>query len=288
MNIRYPKLQTTAFSNSLLGCCQQARLSKDEEVVFDLSNTEFITPFGIILLAGTIAECLKKDLRVKYQRPKKVSTKRFLSGIGFNGFFKLSDEQHKIESSHVQLKRIFTIDSLLTDQIVEVFDHALHMSDGVRGSLKLAINEVMTNAFDHSESRDGCYVCAQNYPQARTIRLCIADFGIGLLKRLSPKYTDLRDSHHAIKLAIQEGITTRPGLSGGYGLWHIHRFIEMNEGRMCILSGDGKVVWDFKGAKSKVKEQTMHYPFSGTIINLEINADREGYYFLETDDGQIF
>ena len=134
MNIRYPKLQTTAFSNSLLGCCQQARLSKDEEVVFDLSNTEFITPFGIILLAGTIAECLKKDLRVKYQRPKKVTTKRFLSGIGFNDFFKLSDEQHKIESSHVQLKRIFTIDSLLTDQIVEVFDHALHMSDGVRGS----------------------------------------------------------------------------------------------------------------------------------------------------------
>ena len=55
------------------------------------------------------------------------------------------------------------------------------------------------------------------------------------------------------------------------------------------MSDDGKVLWDYKSTnRAKVKNQTMHFPFGGTIINLEINADGEGFYFLESQDGGIF
>jgi two-component sensor histidine kinase len=164
------------------------------------------------------------------------------------------------------------------------------MSEGVIGSLKMALNELMTNAFDHSESPRGCYVCAQSYYSAKKIRLCIADFGIGILKSLrkSPDYKQLNTDYEAIILAIREGVTSRVGKTAGYGLTHIHRFIKVNEGKMHIISGKGKVLWDNTGTKNRRKEQTMRIPFMGTIINLEINADREGFYFMKSEEGTIF
>ncbi len=291
ITLRYPKLQTLAYSNILFSLCHQARTTKEDCVVFDLSKSEFLTPFGIILLTGTISECLKLKKKVGYVKPEKAVTRRFLSGIGFNNFFKIKDVDHKIESPNVQLKRIYAIDYLLTDQILDVFENSIRMSEGVEGSLKMALNELMTNAFDHGESAHGCYVCAQTYVQAKSIRLCITDFGIGILASLKKvdSFKDLGTDYEAIKLAVKEGVTARVGKDAGYGLTHINRFIEVNEGEMAILSGFGKVKWDYSGLKKrKIYEQTMHCPFDGTIINLTINADREGYYFMKSPDGAIF
>jgi len=282
--LRYPTRITVATSNRVLSYSQLARDSEHKEIVFDLGGTAEVTPFGIVLLAGTISECLSQRKKVKYLRPRKSQTKNFLSGIGFNNFFRLPDENQKIENSHVQLRRLASIDYLLTEQIVEVFNFAITMSEGLQGSLTMAINEIMTNAFDHSDSEKGCYVCAQAYPNL--IRLCVADFGVGIYAKLAPKYSQLQDCYGAIKLAVKEGITTRQ--SGGFGLWHIQRFIEVNKGQMSILSGDGKAVWDFRGPRSRLKKQTMPLPFGGTIINLEINVDRESIYFLTDGEGQIF
>jgi len=238
-----------------------------------------------VLLAGTISECLSQNKKVQYGPPENEETKNFLSGIGFHEFFHLPLKKQKIENSHVQLRRLTSIDYLLTQQIVEVFDNAITMSEGLQGSLTMAINEIMTNAFDHSESEKGCYVCAQAY--TNLIRLCVADFGVGLYAKLSPKYSDqIQDSYGAIKLAIKDGVTTRE--FGGLGLGWIKRLIKVNGGQMSILSGDGKAVWDFRGSRTRLKKQTMSLPFTGTIINLEINKDKETLYFLIDQEGQIF
>ena len=289
-HIQFSKLQTVAYSNSLIKLCTEAIASEDD-VLFDLSKTEFIAPFGIVLLAGTISERIALGKRSKYQRPKKSVTRKFLSGIGFNDFFKISGDNHKIQSPSVQLRRLYEIDYLLIDQILEVFGGSIRMTEGVKASLRLALNELMTNAFDHSESERGCYVCAQTYPQKKKIRLCITDFGIGIRKALkkSPDYKHLKSDEESILLAVQEGITSRQKTTAGYGLTHINRFMRVNDGKMHILSGKGKIMWDYSSArKYRGKKQTMHFPFTGTIINLLINADREGLYFMETDDGQIF
>lgn len=289
----FPRLQTIGFPNALMSLCHSARHSKAEVVIFDLTKTEFITPFGLVLLAGTISECMAKGKKVRYRKPEKDKTRKFLSGIGFNKFFKIdTNGGHKIESPVVQLKRLKSIDYLLTDQILEVFKFSLRMTRGVEGSLKLALNELMTNVFDHSESSRGCYVCAQSYTHTRPkrIRLCIADFGIGILASLKtvPEYSGLKDDYEAIKLSVREGVTSRIGKDAGYGLNHIQRFIRVNQGKMYILSGKGKILWDYTGIKAKEKRQTMHEPFRGSIIELEINASKEGLYFLKSEKGQIF
>lgn len=286
-HIQFPKLQTIAYSNTLFKLCHQARISNEKLIIFDLSKTEFICPFGIILLSGTIKECLAQGKEAKYRRPAKDATRKFLQGIGFNKFFEIRDVEHKIESPNVQLRQLDHIDYLLTDQILAVFNYSLRMTDGVQGSLKMALNELMTNAFDHSESVRGCYVCAQNYVRSKKIRLCIADFGIGILASLKkvPKFSKLDNCYEAIDLAVQKDVTSRIGRSAGYGLNHIQRFMKVNSGRMYILSGDGKVLWDYSA--SKTKEQTMRVSFPGTVINLEINSDEEGLYFLKSEEGEI-
>jgi anti-anti-sigma regulatory factor len=289
--LQYPKLQTVTSSNFLLNICHKARTAEEDTIIFDLSKTEFITPFGIILVAGAIAECLSSGKRARYRSPDKKTTRQFLSGIGFNKFFKLANGEHKIESPNVQLRRLGRVDYILTEQILEIFGYSLTMSDGIKGSLKMALNELMMNVFDHSQSPHGCYVCAQSYEQAQKIRLCIADFGIGILNSLrkNPELAQLDNDHGAITMAVKEGVTSRAGGYAGYGLSHINRFIKVNEGKMFILSGKGKVFWDFaKSSKSKKKEQTMRVPFQGTIVKLEINVDREGFYFLKSEEGNIF
>lgn len=291
ISLQYPKLQTIAYSNTLLNLCHQARTTEEDLITFDLLKTEFICPFGIILLTGSISECLVRKKEAKYKRPNKEATRKFLSGIGFNKFFKLPDEDYKIESPNVQLKRVKHLDYLLTDQIIDVFKTRIRMSEGVEGSLRMALNELMMNAFDHSESERGCYVCAQSYIRAKKIRLCIADFGIGIQQSLRkvPEYVNLDNDHEAIALAVKEGVTSRVGRSAGYGLSHINRFIKVNEGKMYILSGNGKVLWDnMSSIKPKKKNQTVRVPFQGTVINLEINADGEGFYFLKSEEGEIF
>jgi len=287
----FPKLQTVAFSNALINLCHSARTSTEDTIIFDLSKAEFITPFGLVLLAGTISECMAQNKKAKYRRPDKSQARKFLSGIGFNQFFKIvANGGQTIASPNVQLKRLKQIDYLLTDRILQVFGYSLSMTEGVEGSLKLALNELMTNVFDHSESSRGCYVCAQSYNRSKKIRLCIADFGMGILAALKrvPKYEHLRNDYEAIKLSVQEGITSRIGKEAGYGLTHIQRFIKVNQGKMYILSGNGKILWDYAGVKYREKRQTMHNAFQGAIIELEINAAREGLYFLESEREQIF
>ncbi|MDA8092290.1 MAG: hypothetical protein M0Z61_18950 [Nitrospiraceae bacterium] len=287
--LSFPKLQTVAFSNALIDLCYSARNAEEDTIIFDLSKTEFISPFGLALLTGTIAECQAQDKKAKYLKPKKGETQKFLSGIGFNGFFKLStNDEHRVASPHVQLRRLSQIDYLLTDQIIDVFCHSLHLSQGVIGSLKLALNELMTNVFDHSESQRGCYVCAQSYNASKKIRLCIADFGIGILSALRkvPKYKDLKDDYDALKLSVVEGVSSRTDRTAGYGLTHIQRFIKVNQGKMYMLSGAGKILWDY--TEYKEKKQTMRNDFQGTAIELEINASEEGFYFLKSESDPIF
>jgi anti-sigma regulatory factor (Ser/Thr protein kinase) len=203
----------------------------------------------------------------------------------------MKNGDQRIQSPNVQLKRLRNIDYLLTDQILQVFGNYLRMSEGVNGSLKMALNELMTNAFDHSGSQMGCYVCAQSYRGTKKIRLCIADFGIGILASLKKmdKYNNLNDDNEAITLAVQEGVTSRKNRTGGYGLTHINRFIEINGGKMYILLGTGKVLWNYSGEKKRREtKQTVRFPFEGTAIDILINADKEGFYFLKSEEEELF
>ena len=147
----------------------------------------------------------------------------------------------------------------------------LNLSAGVKGSLRMSLQETMTNVVDHSGETE-YYICAYTYPTKGQIRLCIADLGIGIKSSLhrSRRYPPFDNDYIAIKKATEEGVSCRSGRDG-LGLSHIKNFIKVNEGQMCIISGQGKVYWKFD--QGKVLEQKMSVPFHGTIVKLIINID---------------
>jgi len=289
LTLTYPKRQSIAFSNTLFRLYQKAITAQDDEICFDLRRSKSLTPFAIIILTSTIFECQRKGKRCKYNEPEHENLKKFLNEIGFNNYFGLKArpiQQNIIQTTRVQLKKVSGLDALLTENMMGMIEAHLNLSAGVKGSLRMSLQETMTNVVDHSKVTE-YYICAYTYPKKGQIRLCIADLGIGIRSSLrrSRKYPTLVNDYVAIKKATEEGVSCRSGRDG-LGLSHIKNFIKVNEGHMCIISENGKVYWKFD--QGKVLEQKMDVPFRGTIVKLIINIDKEGFYFLSDEREYLF
>jgi len=207
----------------------------------------------------------------------------YLGQSGFYQYFRLPRSDHIVRASTVQLKRMDAYDPIFVENVLAILSNNISMSRGVQYSLHMSLQETMTNAFDHSGSPLGCFACAQVYPVTGKIRVCIVDFGIGIKNSLwqRPEYKkEYRDDYQAIRGALIEGVSTRKR-TAGMGLPHIQRFLRVNDGKMAIISGAGKVFW--KHDQKKILNQPMPTPFQGTIIKLEINADKEGFYMLNSE-----
>lgn len=287
--LNYPKRQSIDMSTHLFRLYDIAKSTEEDDITFDLSRTESLTPFGIIVLASTISECLKKGKRCTYSEPQDEVLRKFLSDAGFTRHFGLNNirpEWDSIQTGRVQLRKIPGLDPDFIEMVTDIFDYHLNISPGVKGSLRMSLIETMTNVVDHSKVED-YYVCAWTYPDKRQIRLCIADLGIGILAslRTTSDYSGLNDDYEAIHRSIEPGVSCRSGRDG-MGLSHIRNFIKVNEGQMCIISGSGKVFWKFD--QGKILRQKMPVPFAGTIVKLLINIDKEGFYFLSDEKDYLF
>jgi len=281
MVITFPKLSTIAYADKIIESCSVAEKYK-ETLTFSLEKTEWMDPFALTVLAGTIQCCLQKTKKpITYTHPVDVKLKDYLSQIGFNAYFHLNGKDIHKDTS-VELKQLQALEPLYIESLIILISSKMHLSDGMKDSLKMSLQEILTNVFDHSKSDVGCFACAQYYPVKNLIRLCITDFGVGILANLKSKY-HLNTDIDAIKLSVKEGITSRPG-SAGFGLSHIRRFLKVNEGTLTIMSGRGKVNF----YSNKVESYNMSKPFNGTIVNLKINAKKESLYSLASEADYIF
>ena len=289
LDLNYPKRQSIDMSRNLFKLYDMAKNTVENDIAFNLSRTESLTPFGIIVLTSTISECLKQGKQCTYIEPQDATLKTFLADTGFTKHFGLnskSPQWDSIQTGRVQLRKIPGVDPDFIETMTNIFDYHLNISPGVKGSLRMSLIETMINVVDHSEVKD-YYVCAWTYPEKRQIRLCIADLGIGILRSLktSPDHSVLNDDYQAIRKSIEPGVSCRSGRDG-MGLNHIRNFIKVNEGQMCIISGNGKVFWKFD--QGKTLNQNMPVPFHGTIVKLLINIDKEGFYFLSDEKDYLF
>jgi anti-sigma regulatory factor (Ser/Thr protein kinase) len=281
MKIIFPKLSTIAYADKIIKNCVDAQKS-NRSLTFVFKNTTWMDPFAITVITGTIQCCLQTTQReIAYIPPEDKKLNDYLSQIGFNTFFHLNGREIHRDTS-VELSQLTALNPLYIENLIILIDSKMRLSQGVKDSLKMSIQEILTNVFDHSKSENGCFVCAQYYPAKRTIRLCITDFGVGILSNLKKKYRISTDIE-AIKKSVEEGVTSRPQ-SAGFGLTNIRNFLKVNEGTITIISGKGKVNF----YSNKVESYNMSKGFEGTIVNLKINANKESFYFLRDEEEYIF
>lgn len=281
MEIIFPKLSTIAYADKIIKSYVDAQKSKGS-LTFNFEKTTWMDPFAITAISGTIQCCLQaKKREITYVPSEDKKLRNYLSQIGFNTFFHLNGKDIHKDTS-VELVQLTALNPLYIENLIILIDSKMRLSQGVKDSLKMSLQEILTNVFDHSKSEDGCFVCAQYYPAKTTIRLCITDFGVGILSNLGKKY-GISNDIEAIKLSVKEGVTSRPQ-SAGFGLTNIRNFLKVNEGTLTIISGKGKVNF----YSNKIESYNMSKGFEGTIVNLKINADKESFYFLTDKEEYIF
>ncbi len=154
------------------------------------------------------------------------------------------------------------------------------MSPGLLKKFRESIFEIFSNAVIHSRTKHGIFSCGQYFPKAHRLDFSIADLGIGIARNLREAVGLQLSSEDAISWAVEGKNTTKTGpIPGGLGLKLLREFIEMNQGRIQIVSDCG--YWEL--ARGKVMTRTLPNPFPGTVVNIEINAADTKSYWLASE-----
>jgi hypothetical protein len=149
------------------------------------------------------------------------------------------------------------------------------MTDGLGRRFRDSLLEMFVNAAMHSETRVGIFSCGQFFPTQQRLDFCVADAGMGIRTKIKKELNLVLSPEQAIVWALKEGNTTRRGrVPGGLGLKLLREFVDLNRGRLQIVSDRG--YWEFAGGSEDLR--VLAHPFPGTVINLEINtADTKSY-----------
>lgn len=161
------------------------------------------------------------------------------------------------------------------------------MSPGLIKKFRESIFEIFSNAVLHSRTEKGIFSCGQFFPERNRINFSVSDLGISIRRSVAEHIGRDFEPEDAISWAVTERNTTKVGkIPGGLGLKLLCEFIDLNNGRMQIISDAGYWLRE-KGHSNTAR---LSQPFPGTVVCLEIDtADTQSYeLFSELSETNIF
>jgi len=173
----------------------------------------------------------------------------------------------------------------------------LHLQAEQSETIGYIVSELVSNVIEHAQSEHGGIICAQYYKKSNSIRIGIADTGVGIkstITRFHRAKTDL----DAIKLALRPGITGTTWKEGGTeqnagaGLFFIKSIANVNRDFFIIYSGNG--FYKLLKKASSTKSLTLNIdPFQdrhskiddlpywqGTVVGVDITLDQTREFSL--------
>jgi len=160
------------------------------------------------------------------------------------------------------------------------------MSPLLRKKISENIFEIFYNAIIHGNCQN-IYSCGQYYPTKSRLDFTIVDLGVTIRKNVNKFLGKKLSSKESIIWAVEVGNTTKVGaIPGGLGLGLIREFLQLNDGKIQIVSAKG--YWEQKIKEISAEKFSCNFP--GTIVNLEFNLrDKKEYYLSsEIDKDDIF
>ncbi len=149
------------------------------------------------------------------------------------------------------------------------------MSPGLLKKFRESVFEIFSNAVLHSRTTKGIFSCGQFFPKRHRLDFSVADLGIGIRQNVQDNTGLNLAPEKAIAWATEGRNTTKRGqIPGGLGLKLLGEFIDLNGGRLQIVSDAG--YWRREGGKTVIAR--FSEPFPGTVVSVEINtADTQSY-----------
>lgn len=154
------------------------------------------------------------------------------------------------------------------------------MSVGLLKKFRESVYEIFGNAVDHSQTELGIFSCGQFFPKKHCLNFSVADLGIGIRENVRQHAKLDLTADEAIAWATRDRNTTKTGrIPGGLGLKLLREFVDLNRGRIQIISDSG--YWlSFRGG---VRKQQLLNPFPGTVVTVEINTSDKQSYVLSSE-----
>lgn len=249
------------------------------DIVFDFSYCNFLRQNAVAFLGG-VARLIKSNKgnvtfnisSMRYDVKKNLSINNFLKSFGLGGLNFHGNSVPYREDPMINYNPN-NIMSYLKDYWLR--HEWVHLSEQLKNTICGRIWEVYYNAFEHSSSSIGVFSCGQYYPRHRELKLSIADFGVGIPRKVKEYINDnsLTDGK-ALEWAFKKGNTTADDKIGrGLGLDFIKEFIKVNNGDLKIFSNFGCAIIN------KNNEYFFRFKngFNGTLVNITIKCDERHY-----------
>jgi anti-sigma regulatory factor (Ser/Thr protein kinase) len=201
----------------------------------------------------------------------------------------ISVVEHEPAGRFIPLTRI-TNSQELTRFITE-FIPLLHLGAKQADSIKYVVSELVRNVLEHAESKNGAIVAAQYYKKSNTLKIGIADAGVGIKRTINNAYPT-KTHIEAIKLALTPGVTgTTKRIGGteynaGAGLFFIKSIAQVNREFFMIYSGnamykllkskpDSKhIILHGDPSKDRHSEGEDYHFWQGTVVGVDISLSK--------------
>jgi anti-anti-sigma regulatory factor len=290
MVISIPKNVCTGLEgySFLIDFYQRTQKTFFEEIVLDFAATTWFEA-NLLAVLGALLNRLENELNTIriINLNKKIETlfkrNQFLShfgGYSLADFYHTTVRYTKFKATEERLFKVYLDNELLAKETMP------KMSSRLRKKINESIFEIFNNAAIHGQCSH-IFTCGQYFPVKARLDFTIVDLGVTIRKNVSDYLQNDYTGEEAIKWAVSENNTTRKGsIPGGLGLKIIREFIELNKGKIQIISADG--YW--QQSQNKVTSRSFTKNFPGAIVNLEFNIADQSLYQLssEVNPNEIF
>jgi len=212
------------------------------------ANQNWIAVHPLVLaMIGALGLTVRPE-NIKCQ-PIEARSGHYLMRMGMYDFLKLTPPEsmaniakHDLTGKCVPLRTIKTSGELT--EFLEELTTLLHLPPDQAKAIRYVVDEVVRNVFEHSESSKGAVTCAQYNKKSNSLRIGIADTGVGVKQSLSKSHA--APTHlEAIRLALMPGITGTTKRDGGTaqnagaGLFFTKSIAYINRSFFMVYSGSG-------------------------------------------------
>lgn len=232
--------------------------SHEPEIIFDLTRTQFICPYGavtfLVLLESLFNHRINSTIRYA-----ETDTAKYLERIDFfeyahnyaqftppdrvfSGFY-----FRNIDSMHVLEITSISKDTNIVSKLLEIIRNALALTTEEAARFVSPISELCQNVQYHAQTEG--YLCVQRYTKKEEVQIAVADGGIGINSSLRQKYAEEHGPWNdatAIRLALQPNVssldTFYPGHQRGIGLSTISELANRQNGTLRLRSGSAMAV----------------------------------------------
>lgn len=245
------------------------------KIEFDIRQIEYLEPFHVVSLACLFEEARNRlklaEIVVHYDK-KNRACQYLLESNFFHYWNPQFDREDFLSSFNTTTMGIWKVQKERIPNYVTYVQNYFEqnfLKDQCLDSLKIALDELFNNIFDHAESDIDGYVTIQYYPNNQQLIFAVADFGIEIPNGINRYYDKIKQMKirdiDALVLAFRKSFSIKSiPQNKGEGLHTLSGIIRTSNGSMNLFSNCARVRY----TEGKFRKLA----FEGTIFEIILDA----------------